>query len=621
MGKLGNALILSPFATHPLDAGQRKRAFQTTSLLKEWGFSITFLHFGFETRWYWGHNSEDDAVLKAQWDGDVIHFYANKKVGLPPVNGETHQLDEWWDESLGGYISNIFSKRKYDLFVVHNIWLSKAFDYAPYHCLKLLEMHDLFSQRAKEFEATGVSPEFFHCCEKDEVFGLKRADLAVAIKEEDAKWCIDRELGRTQVIAIPYVEQSNIHQVVVDHATDLNPIHPAKVVFGMIGSDIHFNRHAVHALIQELDAVIRETYAPIEFVLAGSICRSVGDCPGFVKKLGFVDQVSDFYSEVDVVMVPMLHGTGVKIKSVEALNYRKPVLFTAHSAEGTGFQGRVCQTLSEMAQWAAEIALGGTVPLDLQNECHASLARSRNWIEEAKQYFLACYNQKRPSFIQFLGTGSAPLPRVLFETLAGLALYKELSETFRPQGICIQPVMSQYVASVPSQPLAEIQSMREAIEAWSSATIAVISFSQHEMLKAFSSFHSPRLILLDCRFTTVDSLQSVDFADYGLEQNIACLLTPMQMCLLDQSFNMRGMAIPILSERSTWDPHLRPLYLEALINIDQISTRSLLQIRSEAAALGSSDNCVDKGTLFSYDLIGAANEAVCEIKNLIQGLR
>jgi hypothetical protein len=73
-----------------------------------------------------------------------------------------------------------------------------------------------------------------------------------------------------------------------------------------------------------------------------------------------------------------------------------------------------------------------------------------------------------------------------------------------------------------------------------------------------------------------------------------------------------------LSERSTWDPHLRPLYLEALINIDQVCTRSLHQIGAEAAALGSSDNCVGKGTFFSYDLIGAANEAVCEIKNLIQ---
>jgi hypothetical protein len=620
MGKLGNALILSPFATHPLDAGQRKRAYQTTSLLKEWGFSITFLHFGFETRWYWGHNSEDDAVLREQWHGDVIHFYANKKVGLPPVNGESHQLDEWWDESLGGYISNIFSKRKYDLFVVHNIWLSKAFDYASYHCLKVLEMHDLFSQRAKEFEVTGVPPEFFHCSEKDEVFGLKRADLLFAIKQEDAEWCKARELGKTQVITIPYVEQPASEPLGVHSDIDVSPLHHGKVVFGMIGSDIHFNRHAVHALIKELDAVIRETYAPIEFVLAGSICRSVGECPVFVKKIGFVDQVSDFYSAVDIVMVPMLHGTGVKIKSVEALNYRKPVLFTAHSAEGTGFEGRVCQSLSEMAQRAAEIALGGTVPLDLHNECNTALDRSRNWIKEAKQYFLACYDQKRPSFIQFLGSSTTTPSRLLFETFAGLALYKELSDTFRPHAICIQPVMSQYVASVPSQPLAEIRTMRDAIEAWSSATVAIISFSQYEMLKAFSSYDGPRLILLDCRFTTVESIRSRCLADHGLERNIACLLTPMQICLLDTSINMRAIAIPVLPERSTWDPHLRPLYLETMINIEQCCPRSLLQIRSEAAALDSSSVCIGKETIFSYDLIGAANEAVCEISSLIKEL-
>lgn len=616
MGKLGTALILSPFATHPLDAGQRKRAFQTTSLLKDWGFSITFLHFAFETRWYWGHNSEDDAVLREQWEGDVLHFYANKNVGLPPLNSESHQLDEWWDEALGGYINNIFSKRQYDLFVVHNIWLSKAFDYAPYHCLKVLEMHDLFSQRAKEFEATGVPPEFFHCSEKDEVFGLRRADLLFAIKQEDAEWCKVRELGKTQVITIPYVEQSASQQLGVDPSTDVQPLHLGKVVFGMIGSDIHFNRHAVHALIKELDAVIRETYAPIEFVLAGSICRSVGECPVFVKKLGFVDQVSDFYSAVDVVMVPMLHGTGVKIKSVEALNYRKPVLFTAHSAEGTGFEGRVCHTLTEMAQRAAQIALGGVIPIDLLNDCLGGLSRSRSWVEGTKQDFLSCYNQKRPSFLQFLGTSSAPLARVLFETFAGLSLYKELAKTFRSQGICIQPVMSQYVASVPSQPIAEIQSMRAAIDSWSSATFVIISLAQHGLLKTLSSHDGPRLILLDCRFASIESLRSIRLDDHEIKKNVACILTPMQASLLNKTFEFQAILFPILTERSTWDPHLRPLYLEINAHATQISPRNHLEICSELKAFSLFDNHLGEEALFPYDPRAYVHEAISEITRL-----
>lgn len=616
MGKAGNALILSPFATHPLDAGQRKRAFQTTSLLKDWGFSITFLHFAFETRWYWGHNSEDDAVLKEQWDGDVLHFYANKKVGLPPVNGEAHQLDEWWDEALGGYINNIFSKRQYDLFVVHNIWLSKAFDYAPCHCLKVLEMHDLFSQRAKEFEATGVPPEFFHCSEKDEVFGLNRASLLFAIKQEDAEWCKARELGKTQVITIPYVEQSASQQLGVDPSTDVRPLHPGKVVFGMIGSDIHFNRHAVHALIKELDAVIRDTYAPIEFVLAGSICRSVGECPVFVKKLGFVDQVSDFYSAVDVVMVPMMHGTGVKIKSVEALNYRKPVLFTAHSAEGTSFEGRVCLTLLEMAQWAAEIALSGVVPLDLVNECRASLACSTAWIHEAKDAFKVCYQRKRPSFLQVLGTISASPSQVLLETFAGLSLFKELAQSFRPQGICIQPVMSQFVASVPSQPITEIQSMRTAIDAWSSAAFAIVSLAQYELLKSLTSHDGPRLILLDCRFASIESLYSIRLVDHGLQRTVACLLTPIQISLLDRSLGIQAIAFPILAERSAWDPHLWPLYLEIKANARQMSAKNRLEINSETNAIDSTSTDFRTEFLFPYDSRTAVNEAISEIAAL-----
>ena len=620
MGKLGKALILSPFATHPLDAGQRKRAFQTTSLLKGWGFSITFLHFAFETRWYWGHNSEDDAILKEQWEGDVLHFYANKKVGLPPLNGESHKVDEWWDEALGGYINNIFSKRQYDLFVVHNIWLSKAFDYAPYHCLKVLEMHDLFSQRAKEFQATGVPPEFFHCSENDEVFGMKRADLLFAIKQEDAEWCSARELGRTQVITIPYVEQSDSQLPGGDPVNNVTPLHPGKMVFGMIGSDIHFNRHAVHALIKELDYVIRETYAPIEFVLAGSICRSVGECPVFVRKLGFVDRVSDFYSAVDIVMVPMLHGTGVKIKSVEALNYHKPVLFTAHSAEGTGFQGGVCRTLSEMAFGAAGIALGGVLPLDLVNDCHASLATSRACTQEAKDNFLLFYRRKRPAFLQILGTSSASPAQILLETFAGLSLHKELSNTFRCKGLCAQPVMSEYLVSVPSEPLSEIHFKRDLADAWSDADFAIISYSQRELLGVLFSHGGPHAVIVDCRLSSIENFSLSELSDLAAGRDVYCILTPLQMSLNDKESGITVIAFPISTERSKWDPHLKPLHADILANRQHIPVKHRLQFESEAVHLSlQRENEYDSSSL-SCDLRVVVGEAIRALHSGMQEL-
>jgi hypothetical protein len=619
MGKLGNALILSPFATHPLDAGQRKRAYQTTALLQEWGFSITFLHVAFETRWYWGHNNEDDAVLKEQWDGDVLHFYANKKVGLPPVDGQSHQLDEWWDEALGGYIANIFSKRQFDLFVVHNIWLSKAFDYAPYHCLKVLEMHDLFSQRAKEFEATGVAPEFFHCSEKDELFGLRRADLLFAIKQEDADWCAAREIGKTKVITIPYVEAKSHRHPITSSDAPTKPLHPGKVIFGMIGSDIHFNRHAVHRLIKELDAVIQKTYAPIEFVLAGSICKSVGECPVFVRKLGFVDHVKDFYSAVDVVMVPMLHGTGVKIKSVEALNYNKPVLFTTHSAEGTGYLGQTCKTLNEMALWAAQISLMGSIPDELKESCRASLICSAGWIKDAKKSFLNDYTTKRPAFLQILGVRGGGHHKIISETLAGLSLYKEFSSIFRSNGLAVQPIASQYLVSVPSQPLGEIYTINELVDAWTNSAFAVISYSQNYLLDILPG-EGPRLIIVDCRFETRKHLLIDDLELKRSAAKLVFIVSPLHQAVLHDLSNKDIIVFPVLTERSNWDPHLRPLLdeLKRYSNLQPFSssskTASQTQLVSLFAEERETNSEIECNKLALHEAIVQIRDAVAETR-------
>jgi hypothetical protein len=592
MGKLGHALILSPFATHPLDAGQRKRAFQTTSLLKEWGFSITFLHFAFETRWYWGHNSEDDAVLKEQWDGDVLHFYANKNVGLPPLNDESHQLDEWWDEALGGYIINIFSKRQFDLFVVHNIWLSKAFDYAPYHCLKVLEMHDLFSQRAKEFEATGVKPEFFHCSEKDELFGLKRADLLFAIKQEDTDWCMAREIGNTQVITIPYVETHEPTQLRSAPVAHTKPLYPGKIIFGMIGSDIHFNRYAVHALIKELDAVIQKTYAPIEFVLAGAICRSVGECPFFIRKLGFVDHVDDFYSAIDIVIVPMLYGTGVKIKSVEALTRLKPVLLTNHSAEGTCYKGATFLSLGELAKTAAMLALDHKIPLPLFNSTYTAVQSAKELQKASKSSFLSKYNKKRPSFVQIVAPVSASKSDCAIEALASIILHKSLAVPFRIGALAVHPTIMEFIPSVPSQPLSLVQDLSRLRQAACNADIIVLSYSQFYMLDKLPEIKECALVLIDIRSLSMgqSSIQIPRLLDQ-VSPNFLYIVTPKQASLLNDAQLSFVIVMPLINSRAYWDPHVD----RRLIDDSKIKKIDLLPSGLHDLELIANDTAMNEG--------------------------
>jgi glycosyltransferase involved in cell wall biosynthesis len=53
-----------------------------------------------------------------------------------------------------------------------------------------------------------------------------------------------------------------------------------------------------------------------------------------VASLGVVQDVRDFYMEIDVALSPIRFGGGLKIKVFEALANGKSVIATQHSAEG-----------------------------------------------------------------------------------------------------------------------------------------------------------------------------------------------------------------------------------------------------------------------------------------------
>ena len=551
----GRALVLSPFATHPLDAGQRKRAYQTTKLLQGLGFRITFLHYAFETRWYWGHNEEDDMVLRQQW-GDVLHFYGHKGVGMPPKNGISHELDEWWDEDLGGYLENLFCKRRFDLFVVHNVWLSKAFDHAPDICVKALETHDVFSARADQFRATGVDPEFFHCSVKDEVFGLNRADLLIAIKEEDASWYAHQNLkAGISVLTLPYLEPE-LPSISIEERARIGYVHPTKVRFGIIGSDIHFNRVAIDNLVCELDKVVKETYAPVEIVLAGSICRSVADQTGLITKLGFVKEVSDFYDAVDIIVVPMLNGTGVKIKSVEAIRYRKPVLLTEHSAEGTFHHGHHAIHLRQMAERMASIALRRPDLTTLLAETDAALQRALEELDRNARALLRQMKHRRTGFLLVARAAAQPGEPSPIDRLVHLSTYRLLGSWFRPLGLVTDAITARSIEDVPGDPLTIVRDRIELERLLELAGFVVIDGREHQLLEL--------LLHPDLQITVIIDLRLLDLEEslflqrsHGSRPNVLFFVNPLLVGWWDQEVPSGSrVAMPLLNDRLTWDPHL-----------------------------------------------------------------
>lgn len=341
---------------------------QMTRLLKQAGYHITFLLVAFEDHWYWRHDEATCEILRGQWD-EVHVVYAHRGVGTPPKNGVHHHLDEWWDADLEAMLRNVSGRRVFDVAVVHNVWLSKAFDFLPRRTVRVLETHDIFWKRPEAFRRIGQAPEFFICNKPDEVFGIRRADIVVAIQQKEGVELL--HATGSEVITVPFYDPTLEAEAPRLRRRDY--LAPGKVSFGFLASPNIFNITGFQALLTELERRVGETFAPVDLVVGGRVGEHVKTTLA-MRKLGFVPTEADLYEKVDYAIAPVFDGTGFKIKTADALALEMPSLFSTHSADGTVLDPSV-QFDSPAAMAEAMIELSLRRPPISGNRVHVTRAR------------------------------------------------------------------------------------------------------------------------------------------------------------------------------------------------------------------------------------------------------
>lgn len=82
-----------------------------------------------------------------------------------------------------------------------------------------------------------------------------------------------------------------------------------------------------------LGALAPEVRNGLRFLVAGGGAEALPDGPT-IEKLGFVDNLEDFFDEVDVFVAPLDSGAGIKIKVLNALEFGVPMYLTEKAIEG-----------------------------------------------------------------------------------------------------------------------------------------------------------------------------------------------------------------------------------------------------------------------------------------------
>lgn len=313
-------LVLTPTPTHPQDAGNRHRIYRICKVLKDAGAQLTVLHYPAE---WMAHARFSNRSMRLTW-GEYYEVPPTRPSHQPPA-GVDHTIDEWWDASIEEYLKWLFRSKVFDVFIVNYTWLSKALELAPPNVLKVLDTHDQFAGRRQLLASIGIEPEFFYTTKEQERIAFGRADLIWAIKDQEKE--AFSGYTDTPVVVVPHLDLASPLKVAPEEDSYLR--------VGIIGSRNNINVQNISEFLLEAVPALERNFAPVKLIVAGSICEALRDIRSpTVHVVGSVDDMRTVYATVDVVLVPMIRSTGLKIRVGEALSLGMPVVSTEHAFEG-----------------------------------------------------------------------------------------------------------------------------------------------------------------------------------------------------------------------------------------------------------------------------------------------
>jgi glycosyltransferase involved in cell wall biosynthesis len=268
-------------------------------------------------------------------------------------------------------------RQKYPRVLLVYVLHSKILEAFPDPCWRIMDTQDILSNRRQRLLADGVTSYWRSYSVKDERRGLLRAQRIIAIQEHEAVY-FRRLLGST----------SKVYTVGHFGEALRQPPPPAPFLrLGCIGSRNAVNRHGWQWFLHEVWPKVQNRLPGVEIWLAGSICEKFPPTPG-VRALGQISSLSDFYRDCPVLINPVRTGTGLKIKTIEALMHGRPVVTTQVGAEGLeSFLGHGLLVGNSAEEFANAIVVLLSNLSQAQQAGEAAVRQSQSYFAENQRVF------------------------------------------------------------------------------------------------------------------------------------------------------------------------------------------------------------------------------------------
>lgn len=326
-----SALVISPVPFRPDWEGNRKRVGQIVETLQALRYRVHFLHVK--------HDEGAEAEMAAALNGSFSVIVDEKKAhAMQPwlIQARLGKLlhvyrlcnlgpDAWYFDRIGATVNRLVAQEGIQVVVCEYLFYTKLFD-GLRNVVKVVDAHDVFTDRYKMFLAMGRRPQWFSTSREGERRSLTRADIVLGIQDRDAAHF--RALGCENVLTLPYVPE-----VQAVHGAREND---SLLRLCFVGSNVDVNQSAIDLFVHEIMPRLLDAGIPFRFTVVGKICsyRTLARERPHTILLGQVQDLAAVLATQDAMVNPATAGSGLPIKVMESLAHGLYVIGTPAGVRG-----------------------------------------------------------------------------------------------------------------------------------------------------------------------------------------------------------------------------------------------------------------------------------------------
>jgi glycosyltransferase involved in cell wall biosynthesis len=225
--------------------------------------------------------------------------------------------------------------------IVEYIFSSPVFAEVPRGTLRIIDTIDVFSRKEDQVLAYGIADPLA-CSESEERAYLMQADVLIAIQSREAQ--LLKALAPEREVLLAGIDLD----VVFSTNDDSLPNSIA-----VVASDNPLNVHGLTEFLSECWPTIKEAWPAVSLHVVGKVGNMCRVEDSAIRYSGWIDDLDQIYREASIVINPTIAGTGLKIKSVQALAHGKPLVAWSNGVEGLDYEGtppyKLCHSWTEFA--------------------------------------------------------------------------------------------------------------------------------------------------------------------------------------------------------------------------------------------------------------------------------